>query len=145
SAYFAHMAFGPDGDLYVAAGSPLGPATLSQIVRFGPENEALFTVTNTTPSTLPLTVSYATADGTAVSTGPHPNYTATSGTLTFPPGATTATIAVPLLDSGSQTAPLTFTLTLSNPLAATLSRGQATGTIQPSDQAAKFYVVNDAT
>jgi hypothetical protein len=26
-----------------------------------------------------------------------------------------------------------------------LSRGQATGTIQPSDQAAKFYVVNDAT
>jgi glucose/arabinose dehydrogenase len=144
-AWFAHMAFGPDGDLYVTTGAPLGPTTLSQIVRFGPENEALFTVTNTTPSTLPLTVNYATADGTAVSTGLHPNYTATSGTLTFPPGATTATIAVPLLDSGSQTASLTFPLTLSSPLAATLSRGQATGTIQPSDQAAKFYVVNDAT
>jgi sugar lactone lactonase YvrE len=144
-ASFAHLAFGPDSDLYVAPGNPLGPSTLSQIVRFGPENEALFTVTNTTPSTLPLTVSYATTDGTAVSTGPHPNYTATSGTLTFPPGATTATVAVPLLDSGSQTAPLTFTLTLSSPQAATLARGQATGTIQPSDQAAKFYVVNDAT
>jgi DNA-binding beta-propeller fold protein YncE len=132
-----HMAFGPDGDLYVAA--------LNQILRFGTGNEALFTVTNTTPSTLPLTVNYATADGTAVSTGLHPNYTASSGTLTFPPGATTATIAVPLLESGSQTAPLTFTLTLSNPEAATLSRSQATATIAPSDQSAKFYVVNDAT
>ena len=32
----------------------------------GPRIEALFTVTNTTPSTLPLTVNYATADGTAI-------------------------------------------------------------------------------
>jgi DNA-binding beta-propeller fold protein YncE len=138
----SRMAFGPDGDLYVAPGTPLGPATLSQLVRFGPENEALFTVTNTTPSTLPLTVNYATADGRAIA---GTNYTATSGTFTFAPGATTATIDVPILDSGSQTAPLTFTLTLSNPEAATLSRSQATGTIAPSDQAAKFYVVNDAT
>jgi hypothetical protein len=91
---------------------------------------------------LPLTVNYATADGTALA---GINYTATSGTLTFAPGVTTATIAVPILDSGSQTAPLTFTLSLSNPEGATLSRGQATGTIAPSDQKAKFYVVNDAT
>jgi DNA-binding beta-propeller fold protein YncE len=130
------MAFGPDGDLYVAALKP------SQIMRFGTENEALFTVTNTTASTLPLTVNYATADGTAVA---GTNYTASSGTFTFAPGVTSDTIRVPLLDSGSQTAPLTFTLTLSNPEAATLSRSQATGTIAPSDQAAKFYVVNDAT
>src|SRR5262249_12649091 len=92
---------------------------------------------------LPLTVNYATADGTAVA---GTNYTAaTNGTLTFGPGVTTATIDVPILDSGSQTAPLTFTLTLSNPEAATLSRSQATRTIAPSDQNAKFYVVNDAT
>src|SRR5262249_10967027 len=130
------MAFGPDGDLYVAANTP------SQIMRFGTENEALFTVTATTASTLPLTVNYATAAGTAVA---GTSYTATSGTFTFAPGFTSDTIRVPLLDSGSQTAPLTFTLTLSNPEAATLSRSQATGTIAPSDQAAKFYVVNDAT
>src|SRR5262249_23140444 len=130
------MAFGPDGDLYVAANTP------SQIMRFGTENEALFTVTATTASTLPLTVNYATAAGTAVA---GTSYTATSGTFTFAPGFTSDTIRVPLLDSGSQTAPLTFTLTLSNPEAATLSRSQATGTIAPSDQKAKFYVVNDAT
>jgi sugar lactone lactonase YvrE len=130
------MAFGPDGDLYVAANTP------SQIMRFRTEDESLFTVTNTTASTLPLTVNYATADGTAIA---GTNYTASSGTFTFAPGATTAMIAVPILDSGSQTTPLTFSLTLSNPEAATLSRSQATGTIAPGDQNAKFYVVNDAT
>jgi sugar lactone lactonase YvrE len=137
------MVFAPNGDLYVAAQSPGGQPSRDEVMDFGTQSEAVFTVTNTTPSTLPLTVNYATADGTAIA---GTNYTAaTSGTLTFGPGVTSATIDVPLLDSGSQTAPLTFTLTLSNPEAATLSRSQATGTIAPSDQAAKFYVVNDAT
>jgi sugar lactone lactonase YvrE len=136
TAHLSSMAFGPDGDLYVAAWGP------SQIMRFGSENEALFTVTNTTPSTLPLTVNYTTADGMAVA---GTNYTAISGTFTFAPGITSDSIHVPLLDSGSQTAPLTLTLTLSNPEAATLSQSQAAATIAPSDMAAKFYVVNDAT
>jgi len=130
------MAFGPDGDLYVAAGSP------SQIMRFGTENEALFTVTNTTPSTLPLTVKYATADGTALAGR---DYTATSGTLTFAPGVTSETIRVPILDDGIAESGLSFALNLSNPEAATLSRSQATGSITDSDAAARFYVVNDST
>jgi sugar lactone lactonase YvrE len=133
------MAFGPDGDLYVAALNP----TPAQIMRFGTENEALFTVSSTTASTLPLTVSYATADGSAKA---GTNYTATpSGTFTFAPGITSDTIRVPILDSGSQTTSLTFTVTLSSPVAATLGQSQGTGTIAPSDQAAKFYVVNDST
>jgi hypothetical protein len=136
------MAFGPNGDLYVSGSpSPTNPAN-SQVFDFGTENEAVFTVPNTTPSTLPLTVIYATADGTAHA---GTNYTATSGTLTFAPGWTTGTIDVPILDSGSQTSPLTFTLNLSNPEGALLSQSQATGTIAPSDAAAKFYVVNGAT
>jgi DNA-binding beta-propeller fold protein YncE len=135
------MAFGPDGDLYVTA-QGTSQNQISQVMRFGPENEALFTVTNTTASTLPLTVNYATLNGTAVA---GTNYTAINGTFTFAPGVTSETIRVPLLDSGSQPTSLNFTVNLSNPQAATLSRSQATGTIQPSDQAAKFYVVNDAT
>jgi DNA-binding beta-propeller fold protein YncE len=131
-----YMTFGPNGDLYVSSNGN------AQILQFGTENEAIFTVTNSIASTLPLTVNYATADGTAHA---GTNYTATSGTLTFAPGWTTGTIAVPLLDSGSQTAPLTFTLTLSSPVGGSLSRGQATGTTEPSDQKAKFYVVNGAT
>jgi glucose/arabinose dehydrogenase len=139
------MAFGPNGDLYVSAcGSNLQQyGADGQIFDFGTESEAVFTVTNTTASTLPLTVNYATANGTAVA---GTNYTAaTNGTLTFAPGWTIATIDVPILDSGSQTTLLTFTLNLSNPEGGTLSQSQATGTIAPSDQAAKFYVVNDAT
>jgi streptogramin lyase len=136
------LAFGPDGDLYVTAGGPK-PIYNHQILRFGTENEALFTITNTTASTLPLTVSYATADGSAKA---GTNYTATTnGTFTFGPGVTSDTIRVPLLDSGSQTSALTFTLTLSNPQAATLGQSQGTATIAPSDQAAKFYVVNGAS
>ncbi len=131
------MAFGPDGDLYVACAPPLG-----HILRFGTENEALFTVTSTTASTLPLTVNYTTADGTAIA---GTNYTATSGTFTFASGITSDVIKVPLLDSGSQTTSLNFTLNLSNPQAATLGQNQGTGTIAPSDVAAKFYVVNDST
>jgi hypothetical protein len=132
------MTFGPNGDLYVSTHSS------NQIYEFGTENEALFTVTLSSPFAEPVTVNYATADSTAVSTGPHPNYTATSGTITFPPGITTQTIRVPILDSGSQTTLLNFTVTLSNPQLATLSQSQGTGTIAPSDGAAKFYVVNDA-
>ena len=77
-----------------------------QILQFGTENEALFTVSLSTAFALPVTVNYATADGTALA---GTNYTATSGTLTFAPGVTTETIRVPILDSGSQTTPLTFT------------------------------------
>jgi hypothetical protein len=52
---------------------------------------------------------------------------------------------VPILDSGSQTTPLTFTVNLSSPQLATIAQSQGTGTIAPSDQNAKFYVVNGAT
>ncbi len=135
------MAFGPNGDLYVSATATLTDPADSQIFDFGSEREAVFTVTNTTPSTLPLTVNYATANGTALA---GTNYTATSDTLTFAPGWTTATVDVQILDSGSQTAPLTFAVNLSNPLAATLSNSQAVGTILPSDTPANFYVVNGA-
>jgi DNA-binding beta-propeller fold protein YncE len=131
------MAFGPSGDLYVG-----GTGSDDQIHQFGTENEALFNVSLSTTFAEPVTVNYATADGTAVA---GTNYAATSGTLTFAPNVTTETIRVPILDSGSQTTSLTFTVNLSNPQAGTLSRSQATGTIAPSDQAAKFYVVNDAT
>jgi len=130
------MTFGPNGDLYV------GTTGNSQILQFGTENEALFTVSLSTAFAMPVTVNYTTADGTAMA---GTNYVATSGTLTFAPGWTTATIAVPILDSGGQTTPLTFTLTLSNPEGATLSRSQAVGTILPSDTPATFYVVNDST
>lgn len=131
------MTFGPDGDLYVSANTTFS----HQDPRFGTENEAVFTVSISTPSTLPLTVNYATADGTALAGR---DYTATSGTLTFAPGITSKTVCVPVLDDGIAESYLTFTLNLSTS-AATPSQVQSLATIADSDAAAKFYVVNDAT
>jgi sugar lactone lactonase YvrE len=130
------MTFGPNGDLYVNGGN------INSIVQFGTENEALFTVSLSAPFAEPVTVNYTTANGTALA---GTNYTATSGTRTFPAGITTETIRVPILDSGTQTTSLTFTLNLSNPEGGTLSNSQAVGTIEPSDLAAKFYVVDSNT
>jgi DNA-binding beta-propeller fold protein YncE len=136
------MAFAPNGDLYVATNSSTaGQASTDQIMDFGTENEAVFTVTNTTPSTLPLTVRYATADGTAIVGS---DYTATSGTLTFAPGVTTETIRVPILDDSAVESSETFAVILSNPVAATLADDIGVATILDNDST-KFYVVDDAS
>jgi uncharacterized delta-60 repeat protein/uncharacterized repeat protein (TIGR01451 family) len=47
-----------------------------------------------------LTVHYSTADSTAVSTGPTPNYVATSGNLTFNPGEVSKSFNIPILNDG---------------------------------------------
>src|SRR5262249_3877809 len=117
----SRMTFGPDGDLYV-----VGDRNNNQVYRFGTESEALFTVTLSPPSTAPLTVTFATADGTAV-TGS--DYTATSGTLTFAPGTTSKTIRVPILDNAIGEATETFTVNLSSPVGAAIADGQGVGTI----------------
>ena len=74
-----------------------------------------------------LTVAYATADGTATAGS---DYTATSGTLSFEPGETSKTIAVPITDDGVDDGGETFTLTLSSASGADLDDAEATGTIQ---------------
>jgi aryl-phospho-beta-D-glucosidase BglC (GH1 family) len=88
---------------------------------------ATFTVTLSAPSTLPVTVSYATADGTA-SQGK--DYLATSGTLTFAPGQTQLTITVPVIADPTLTTDKTFFVTLQNPLNGLIpGSGKGTGTI----------------
>jgi hypothetical protein len=58
-----------------------------------------------------VSVAYATGGGNAV---PGTDYTPVSGVLTFQPGQSSKTIAIPIL-SGSGTSGLTFGLSLSNP------------------------------
>ena len=86
-----------------------------------------FVVSLSAAATTPITVAYSTSDGTAVA---GVNYQAASGTLTFAPGQTQKTINVSVLSKPTAAATTTFKLTLSNPSGATLSRTQATGTIQ---------------
>ena len=89
-----------------------------------------FTVTLSRAASRPVTVDYATSDGTATAGA---DYTATSGTLTFAAGATEQTVSVPVLDDVHDDGGETFTLTFFNPSGAWIADGQATGTIENSD------------
>ena len=77
-----------------------------------------------------VTVSYATADGTATSPA---DYTAASGTVTFAPGETTKTIAVSIVGDAVDEPDETFTVNLSSPGNATIVDGQAIVTIADDD------------
>ena len=76
------------------------------------------------------TVSWATSDGTATA---GTDYEAASGTLTFAPGDTERTVEVTLLDDTLSEGDETFTVTLSDPVNATVAAGEATGTIADDD------------
>jgi ELWxxDGT repeat protein len=87
---------------------------------------ATFTVRLSTASDQPVTVAYATADGTATAGS---DYQAASGTLTFAPGETSKSFTV--LVNGDQLGEPneTFRVNLSGPTNATVADGQGLGTI----------------
>ena len=92
-----------------------------------------FPVTLASPNAQTVSVQYATADATAQDTS---DYAATHGTLTFAPGETAKAIGVPVAGDTTPEQDETFTVTLSDPVNATIGQGQATGTIQNDDVAA---------
>ncbi|WP_337176204.1 FG-GAP-like repeat-containing protein [Paludisphaera sp.] len=73
---------------------------------------AVITVRISRPTTVPVSVSYATAGGTAT---PGVDYTAVSGVLTIPPGSTTATFVVPVAGNFRVDGTRTVGLSLSAP------------------------------
>lgn len=77
-----------------------------------------------------VTVDFATSDGTAKA---GIDYTATSGTLTFPPDTTTETITVSVNGDTTPKPDKTFVVNLSNPINAGISKDQGIGTIQNDD------------
>ena len=85
-----------------------------------------FAVTLSEATTVPVTVDYATADGSATAGA---DYTAAAGTLTFAPDETEKTVAVALFHDAFAEGDETLTLALSNVSRATIAGGQATGTI----------------
>ena len=91
-----------------------------------------FTVSLSTASGLPVTATYATANGSAEAPD---DYTTTTGTVTIPAGATSATVTVPIVGDARYEGDETFTITLSSPTNATLGTAAATGTIVDDDTA----------
>ncbi len=116
--------------LLLDANNNLLAGSSAEVLRYGPRSLAAFTVRLSLPSAAPVTVSYATADGTAKAGS---DYVAASGTLTFAPGQMTRTILVRTLDDTLYEGDETFTVTLSGPVGATITRGQAVGTIADNE------------
>ncbi|MBI1324361.1 S8 family serine peptidase, partial [bacterium] len=75
-------------------------------------SDLIFTVTMSNPADAPVSVQYATSNDSAIAGS---DYLATAGTLTIPAGATSATIAVPILGDTVVEADETLLVTLTNP------------------------------
>lgn len=89
-----------------------------------------FGATLTPPSGRTVTVAFTTQDGTATAGS---DYTALSGTITFPPGQTSGTTAVNVLGDAALEGTEAFTLALVTPTNATLADAQGDGVIVDDD------------
>ena len=100
--------------------------------REGKDASLDFAVTLHRAAAGPVSVDYATEDGTATAGA---DYTAVSGTLTFAAGETTKTVSVTLLDDAVDEGKETFKLKLSNPQGAYLRamHREAKGVIRNAD------------
>ncbi len=93
---------------------------------------ATLTVTLSAASNAPVTVRFATANGTATAGS---DYVARSGTLTFPAGITTQPIVITINGDTVVEPNEIFTVNLSNATGATIAIAQGIGTIVNDDQA----------
>jgi hypothetical protein len=101
--------------------------------------DATFTVTLSKPWTAPVTVGWATADGTAVAGS---DYTAETGSLTFAPGETTKAITVAVRGDTTDEPDEMFLVNLSNPSNATITDGQGAGTITDDDAPPTLSIID---
>ncbi|MCZ8189527.1 MAG: hypothetical protein O9326_07235, partial [Microcystis sp. LE19-338.1B] len=96
----------------------------------GQNSNAILTVTVNNPNAQPITVNYTTApiDATA-----NVDYTSQTGTLTIAPNTSTATISIPILNDNLNEPDEAFTVTLSNPVNATINPDEAIGQVIITD------------
>jgi hypothetical protein len=94
--------------------------------------EAVFTVSLSAASGLPVTVDYSTADGSA--TAADVDYLSTAGSLNFPPGTISQTLNVTINGDTVVEENETVLVNLSNATSATMGDNQGTGTILNDDE-----------
>jgi chitinase len=99
----------------------------------------IFTVSLEVAVSQPVTVSYATADGTATDGS---DYEAASGTLTIPAGQTSRTVTVAVKGDRLSEPDEIFFVNLSNPTNAVIADGQGVGTITDNEP---HVVISDPT
>jgi hypothetical protein len=100
---------------------------------------ATFTVTLSAAYDVPVTVNYATADGTATAGS---DYQAAAGALTFAPGETSKTVTVQVLGDRLGEWNETFFVNLSSPTNGVVTDGQGVGTIVDNEP---WIYISDVT
>ncbi|MCX7422704.1 MAG: Ig-like domain-containing protein, partial [Planctomycetia bacterium] len=105
----------------------------------------VFAVSLSQPSVFPVTVEYATANGTA--TLADNDYQAKTGSVSFAPGETKATISISVNGDAKPERDETFLVKLVNPMNGSLATGgaQGYGFIRDDDFIGINYYVNDAS
>jgi uncharacterized repeat protein (TIGR01451 family) len=97
---------------------------------YGATTTAVFTVSLSSPSRFPVTIAFATTNGTATAES---DYVAAAGILSFIPEQTTGTVGVTIIGDTTGEASETFFLNLSGATNATIVEAQGTGTILDDD------------
>ena len=102
---------------------------------------AAFSVTLSTHSGKPVSLSFETADGTATAGS---DYQALSGVLTFNPGVMTMTIAIPIIGDLLVEPDDAFVVNLTNPVNVILADAQGAATIINDDASVQFAASSTA-
>ena len=116
---------------------PVAVSVADARAREGEDETIDFAVSLSRAASGRVSVSYATADGTATAGS---DYTRASGKLRFAPGETEKRVRVPVLDDVVDEGEETFTLRLLNASGAVVADGEATGTIVNSDPLQKMWL-----
>ena len=131
-------------DLSVAPVAPdADPAALSVAdarAREGTDETIDFRVRLSRAMSAAVTVDYATEDGRGMAATAGEDYTPVSGTLTFAPGETAKTVAVPILDDVIDEGEEAFALRLSNARGARIADAVGFGWIVNSDPLQKMWL-----
>ncbi len=134
------LAFSPDG-MFLVSGSedntvklwriePSVQMTISDLAVAEGDREAVFTVRLDASSVSPVTVRYATVDGTATA---GEDYVTVANTLDFAPGETEKVVRVTVIDDTLIEPDETFALNLTNAEGAELARDRGVATILDDD------------
>ena len=117
---------------------PVAVSVADARAREGEDETIDFAVSLSRAASGRVSVTYATADGTATAGS---DYTRASGKLRFAPGETEKTISVPVLDDAHDEGAETFTLRLTASSGAAIADGVATGTIENTDHMPRAWMV----
>ncbi len=118
---------------------------IDDVAIYPEDSTATFTVTLSRAQTVPVTVAFATADGTAVggaAAAVNIDYQTTAGSVTFAPGVTSQTISVVSFDDFLVEGDETFFVNLSSPTNADVVDSQGIGTIFNDDTTAQAFSDN---